>query len=260
MSPVRITWRSVDWLDDDYRARVEARLQAFEQEGGGANRVEIASQATSESEDACTEVRISGVIRKCQLTAVREHHAPERALEDALDAFARNVGYVLETRGREPIVMPATPAGAGVGASVVAISSDLLPALGARMRAPLHAIADGLGALEELPAQLRRLPALAASGLASALRRPESDGLEFLKRPSRSRGRLTRIATAASIGVVLGTGAWWFVGGAPQSAAPTLTASAAPAPVSEAIAFSAVAGDPEAAFSAVAQRTLQASR
>ena len=91
---MRVTWQ-IDWLSVDQRSEVQARLEAMGSEKGGADRVEIVSRELDLDSSACTEVRITGVARKCQMTAVREHPDPARALNDALEAFSRSLDDVL---------------------------------------------------------------------------------------------------------------------------------------------------------------------
>jgi len=159
---VRINWRSIEWLNEEYRARIEVRLESMAGDGG-ADRVEIASRALSDEAGGCTEVRISGVIKKCQLTAVREHHAPERALNDALDAFERSVSYALKSREEAAAAFPEEFATVGVprelaGFSVARMTGSMGAVLTPVLR-PIGALADRV----RRPRRVRRESAVTAS-------------------------------------------------------------------------------------------------
>jgi len=219
-SAVRVTWRSIDWLNEDYRSRIEARLDAVAGEGGGADRVEIVSRTLGSGEASCTEVRIAGVIKKCQLTAVREHMAPDRALNDALDAFERNVAYALTAQPpaqSRPVASPAVKL-AAMDASG-----------GAAVLSPIERLTDSVqGVLQPVGSIIDRVrDARASSGAGS---KPKSAPAKRARRRGfASSGVLRQVFVGAGVFVIVGSGLWWYQANfLDASDAPAQVAASAP--------------------------------
>ena len=124
---MRITWNACDWLTDEQRRDVEARLEKLDEEGG-ADRAEIACRTLELDQADWMEVRVTGVARKCQLTAVRENPDPLRALTDAIEAFERSVSYITGFSPREMRDARRDPASApGAGSAATAAPARSAP-------------------------------------------------------------------------------------------------------------------------------------
>jgi len=180
-------------------------------EGGGADRVEIVSRELGSGEAACTEVRIAGVIKKCQLTAVREHLAPERALNDALDAFERNVAYALNAQPPAAQLRAAAPpslAVSGIDASGGAFLSPM-----ERLSDSVQGVFQPVGSLFDrvrdarstvqsaITGAAQRFPSRPAASVAPSGRR---------RRRRRSGGLLRQVAVGGGVFVVVGAGLLWY--------------------------------------------------
>ena len=93
---MRTSWRNLDWLGEDDRARIEARLQALGGNADAVDRVDFLG-ASEESDDGSFEARALGKIGKSQITAIRSGNSAEKAFEAVLSAFEESALWVIES-------------------------------------------------------------------------------------------------------------------------------------------------------------------
>ncbi len=175
-------------------------------EGGGADRVEIVSRELAPGEAGCTEVRIAGVIKKCQLTAVREHTARERALNDALDAFERNVAYALNAQPpaqqrREPVA----PMGvSGMDASGGAVLSPM-----ERLTDSMQGVLEPVGSLMDRVRDARS-SIVSVAGRASTSRAARAVAPSARPKRRRVAGIMRPLVVSGSVFALVGAGLFWY--------------------------------------------------
>jgi CspA family cold shock protein len=117
---MNIQWRNLNDLRDAERRAIEKRLEALAAEHADLIDVQIVAHPTAHHRHGGQEVRVSGHARGKDLVAARTREDVGLALNEALDAFEREVRKLRERREDSRTERPAEPPHLGVVDRVLA--------------------------------------------------------------------------------------------------------------------------------------------
>jgi CspA family cold shock protein len=109
-----IQWVHADEIQDDLRSRVESRLWEVEGGHGDLIDVRITARTTRHHVHGGQEVRITALARGRELVAARTRADVGQALDEAVDAFVREVRRLRDRREKRRTERPAGPPELGV--------------------------------------------------------------------------------------------------------------------------------------------------
>jgi ribosomal subunit interface protein len=111
---LQIHWHGVDAIDDDQRVSVERRLRELEQGHQDLIDVRISAQRSGHHRFGEQEVRIACQARGKELVAARTRAEVGAALDEALDAFEREVRRLRDRRRDRRHDLPPEPPHLGI--------------------------------------------------------------------------------------------------------------------------------------------------
>ena len=117
---MQIHWRHVDPIGPEVRERVEERLRELAGDHGDLLDVRIAAKLTGHHNHGGQEVRIAGHAAGKEIVAARTRPDATQALDEALDAFEREVWRMRDRRTKQRSDRPSGPPELGVVDRVVA--------------------------------------------------------------------------------------------------------------------------------------------